>query len=315
MFQTNNMVNIYFNMLSFLRVVKFALQDIVRNSSLSMMTILVLILMLLSINTVVVIRLLTEEASANIKDRIDVSIYFDHSATDTQIEEVKSFIKSFPEVTDTVFYTREEVLDQFRKTYKDSQEIVGALDELEDNPLGATMVVKTRETSDYQKIITALGVPEYENIIESKTFQDTEKAISRIDMIMVQVERFSVALSIFFAIIAFVIIFNTIRISIYTQRIEISIKKLVGASNWFVRGPYMLVSIIFSVVSAVLTYLIMLLTANFLDPYIEVIIGKADFLTMYFNSKKMLLLGSQCAIVLVLTILSSLIAMRRHLRV
>ena len=302
-------------MLSFLRVVRFAIQDIVRNASLSFMTVLILILMLLSINAIVVVRLLTTEATTAVKDRIDVSIYFRYTADETQVSEIRNFVQSFPEVTDSTFYTKEEVLEQFRETYKDQEEIVGALDELEENPLGPTMVVKTRDPGDYQKIIAALSVPEYEHLIESKTFQDTELAISRIDLITKQVERFSFALSAFFAIIAFIIIFNTIRVSIYTQRIEISIKKLVGATNWFVRGPYIVSGIIFSALSASLAFGIMYLIGGFLDPYLAVMIGEGAFLTSYFTSHILLLLGSQFLVVLALTAFSSFIAMRRHLRV
>lgn len=309
------MVNIQYNyMLSFLRVIKFAIQDIVRNTSLSFMTILILILMLLSINTFIIIRILTESATENIKNRIDVSIYFNHAAQEKQISEIRKYIESFPEVINLEFFTRDEVLQGFRDKYSGNSEIVSALEELDENPLGATLVIKTREPGDYEKIIKALSVPEYENIIESKTFADTKKVITKIDIITKQIEKFSIGISAFFALIAFIIIFNTVRVAIYTQRVEISIKKLVGATNWFVRGPYIIEGIIFSIVSTVITYAIMILISSFLDPYISVIFGEPQFLTSYFNSNILLLLTTQFVGVMALTAISSFFAMRKHLR-
>ena len=307
--------NTDYNMLSFLRLIKFALQDIYRNFSLSFMTILILVLMLLSINTFVIINVITGEAVASVKEQIDVSVYFAHDADGDQIEEVKSYVNSFPEVIEVVYLTREEVLEDFKRQHADNSDIMTSLEELGDNPLGSTMIVKTREPQDYEKVITALTIPEYENIIEAKTFGDTQKAIERIDTITKQVEKFAAGVSILFAVIAFLIIFNTIRVAIYTQRTEISIKKLVGATNWFVRGPYLVESFIFSVISVITTYALVVLLLHILDPYVSVVFQETDILTNYYNSNTVTLILIQFGAVLLLTILSSLLAMRKHLKV
>jgi len=301
--------------ISFARSITSAFQDMARNLSLSIMTILILILMLLSVNTLLLIRFLTNQATRSITDQIDVSIYFTPVATDEQIAEVKKYIKAFPEVTEVIQYSRAEVLAQFQSQYENNPAIVASLQELGDNPLGSTLVVKTRSAKDYQKIITALAVPEYEEIVVAKTFTDTEKAIDRIHIITTQVERFSVILTALFAVIAFLIIFNTIRVAIYTQRMEISIKKLVGATNWFIRGPYFIESLIFTLLSVALTVLLVFFAARFLDPYVAVVFGRSAILTNYFVSHILWLFGIQFGAVLLLTLFSSALAMRRHLRV
>lgn len=302
-------------MLSLFRLIKFAFQDIIRNFSLSFMTVLILVLMLLSINTMVVVNVVTGEAVKSVKDQIDVSVYFAYDAIDSQIEEVKSFIDSFPEVTEIIYKNRDEVLADFKADHVNEPDILASLDELGENPLGPTMVVKTREPQDYEKVITALSIPEYENIIEAKTFADTQKAIERIDIITKQVERFAGAISVLFGVIAFFIIFNTIRVAIYTQRIEISIKKLVGASNWFVSGPYIVESFIFSIISVAIAWIFIKFGLYFMDPYLNIIFSESNILTNYYNSSTMSLLSVQFGVVLFLTIISSLLAMRRHLKV
>ncbi|HRH23340.1 MAG TPA: permease-like cell division protein FtsX [Candidatus Magasanikbacteria bacterium] len=296
------------------RIIKFSFQDIVRNMSLSFMTVLILILMLLSINTLIIVRVLTDQSIRSVKDQIDVSIYFDPTATDEKIQEVRDFVSSLPEVTEERYLSKDEVLAEFKETYSGNTEIIDSLDELGGNPLGSTLIVKTREPKDYQKIITALSVPEYESIIEAKTFGDTETAIDRIQTITVQVERFTYALTALFAIIAFVIIFNTIRVAIYTQRTEIGIKRLVGATNWFISGPYLVESFIFTVVSVVITSVIAWFTLKFLDPYVSVIFESEAILTNYFFSHILFLIGIQFGAVFLLTLFSSMLAMRRYLR-
>jgi len=302
-------------MFSILRVIKFAFQDMIRNIGLSAMTVLILVLMLLSVNTLVIINTITGEAVRTIKEQIDVSVYFNEEATAEEVEEIKSYVNSFPEVVEIKYFSEEEVLAGFREQHADNPEIIAALDELGENPLGSTMIIRTREPKDYEKVITSLSVPEYENIIEAKTFGDTEKAIDRIHVITTQVERFGVALSALFAFIAFLIIFNTIRVAIYTQRSEISIKKLVGASNWFVQGPYIIESFIFTISSIAITGGLILLSLRFLDPYVEIVFGKTDMLANYYQTNLWLLLLIHFVSVLLLTVLSSILAMRKYLRV
>ncbi|MFA6427427.1 MAG: permease-like cell division protein FtsX [Candidatus Magasanikbacteria bacterium] len=298
----------------FLRVIKFSLQDIVRNMSLSFMTLLILVLMLMSMNTLLVVRVLTDKSIEEVQQQIDVSIYFDPDATDEEIVEIKEYVGSFPEVTEQTYLNKEQVMEQFKTTYADNEEILASLDELGENPLGSTLIVKTRDPKDYEKVIKALSVPEYENIIEAKTFGDTQTAISRIHAITTQVERFTYALTALFALIAFVIIFNTIRVAIYTHRTEISIKRLVGATNWFIRGPYFFESFLFTILSVAITYGVVHVSLGFMDSYVGVIFGEEKILTNYFYSHILFLLGVQLLAVFLLTIVSSMLAMRRYLR-
>lgn len=302
-------------MFSFFRVLKFALQDFFRNFSLSIMTILMLILMLLSMNILVTIRALTEKAVAEVKDQIDVSIYFRPDATIEQVNEVKGHLQSFPEVVTSTFLSQAEVLEQFKQTHSQNQQILSSLDELGENPLGPTLMVKTRDPKDYKKIFTALDIPEYKKFIEDKTFATTENTIDRIRVITTNVQKFVLLLGVLFTIISLLVIFNTMRIAIYTHRIEISIKKLVGATNWFIRGPYFIQALFFSVVSVAITAGIIFSSAGFIDPYIQVVFGESQFLTNYFSSHILFVFGIEFAGVFLLTLLTTNVAMRKYLKV
>ncbi|MDD2757824.1 MAG: permease-like cell division protein FtsX [Patescibacteria group bacterium] len=302
-------------MTSFWRVLKFAFQDLGRNFGLSFMTVFILVLMLLSVNVLWSVDVVTKEAVSIVKDQINVSLYFKAETSDKEVGEVEKYLKQFPEITELSVTTREEVLKSFEDRHKLSAEVLSALQELGDNPFGPTVVIKTREPQDYKKIMSALDVPEYENMIEAKSFEGHEEGIEKIQNITNRIERLGFGLSILFALIAFMIIFNTVRVAIYTQRIEISIKRLVGASSWFIRGPYLIESFIFTILSVAVTAGLIYLALHWLDPYLSLVFPNGFTLTNYYNSHILSLFGLQALAVLLLTVISSLLAMRRQLKV
>src|SRR3989339_906017 len=297
------------------RVFKFAFQDVGRNIGMSFMTVFILVLMLLSVNALWSVEILTGEAVHLVKDQINVSIYFTAEAKDDQVTEIQNYLKSFPEVVNLEISNSEAVLESFRERHKLNPEVLGALDELGGNPFGPTIVVKTREPGDYQKIITALDLPEYQNLIEAKSFDENREAIDKIHNITKRLETMVLGLAVLFAIISFLVIFNTVRVAIQGQRMEISIKRLVGASNWFIRGPYVLESLVFTVVSVALTAGVVFWGLNFVDKYLAVVFPSAFSLTNYYFSHILSIFGVQAVAVLLLTILSSGLAMRRQLKV
>lgn len=302
-------------MLSFFRIIRFALQDIGRNFGLSVMTVFILLLMLLSINMLWSMDIMTKEAVRLVKEQINISFYLTPTIADKSVSEIKSYLATLPEITQIDLLTREQVLQSFKTRHQFSTEVLDALSELGGNPFGPTLVVKTKEPGDYRKVIQAVSVPEYDPLIEGKSFEGHEEALDRIQTITNRIERVGLGLSILFALISFLIIFNTIRVAIFTQRMEISIKRLVGANNWFIRGPYLLESFIFTVVSVGFAMLIMYFSTRFLDRYVSVVFPNGFSLTNYYSSHMLYLFGIQAIVVLLLTVISSSLAMRRQLKV
>lgn len=302
-------------MVSFFRVIKFSFQDIGRNLGMSFMTVFILVLMLLSINTLWSVDVLTSEAVKLVKDQVNVSIYFNAIASDKDVTEIKTYLGSFPEVIDVNLQTRDQVLASFQDRHKLSPEVLQALQELGNNPFGPTIVVKTREPKDYKKIIAAISVPEYKDLIEAKSFDEHQDAIDNIQNITNRIEKMGMGLAVLFAIISFLIIFNTIRVAIQTHKMEISIKRLVGASSWFIRGPYLIESLVFTFTSMIILVVVLFVSLRFVDPYLSVVFPNGFSLTNYYNSHILYVFGLQTLAVLVLTVVSSALAMRKQLKV
>src|SRR3989339_408329 len=110
----------------FFRIVKFSFQEIFRNMSLSIMTVLILILMLLSINTLIIVKVLTDESITAVKNQIDVSIYFNPEATEDEITEIRDYVSAFPEVEQEIFLDRDQVFEEFKKNYFDNDDVLSS---------------------------------------------------------------------------------------------------------------------------------------------------------------------------------------------
>jgi cell division transport system permease protein len=271
--------------------------------------------MLLSVNILWSLEILTSNAVGSVKQQIDVSFYFSAEAKDKDVGEIVNYVSKFPEVVTTSLISKENVLKAFTERHKNQTETLAALKELGANPFGPTLVVNTKEPKDYAKVISALDVPEYKSLIESRSFDSHDDAIDRLQKITNRIETVGLGLTIMFAIISFLIIFNTIRVAIAGQRAEIGIKRLVGASNWFIRGPYIVESLLFTIISIFATVVVIWLALRWAEPYLSVVFPKGFSLTNYYKSNIFFLLGIQTVVVLFLTIFSSGLAMRRQLKV
>jgi len=297
------------------RVLKFAFQDLWRNFWLSFVTVTLLLITFFSFNILIALNYLATEVTRNIESRIDVSVYFAPEATDEQVGGAKTFLESLPLVAGVGLVSREEAVQQFRARHQDDAEILASLDELDKNPLGATLVIRAKAIGDYQSILATLDVDPYKSIIQDKNFVDHRVLIERIGRWTDKVRTGAMVLSLIFIAIVMMIVFNTVRMAIYTHREEIGIMKLVGASNWFVRTPYIFESIILAIISlgvsvgltfAVFGALQPTITKFFEDPNIN--------LSSYFLRDALRIFGLEFILMTCLTALSSLTAVGRYLK-
>lgn len=302
-------------MIALLRILKFAFQDVARNLGLSLMTIFILILMLLSLNTLWSLDVTTKEAIKLAKAQVNMSLYLAPTVDDKGLTNLQKYLRSLSEVTAVDVLSRQDVLESFKRRHQLSPEILDALKELDGNPFGPTIIIRAREPEDYKKISAALELPEYERLVEGKSFAEHEEALTRIQNITNRIEKIGLGLTVLFAVIAFLIIFNTIRVAIHTQRREIGIKRLVGASNWFIRGPYLVEAVIFTAASILFTIILIYFGLKKIDLYISVVFSNGFALTNYYQSHMLYVFGIQAAAVFVLTLISSSLAMRQQLKV
>lgn len=286
-----------------------------RNAGLAFITMTILSLALVSVNALFGLRALTSAAIRAVEQQVDVSIFFNPRATPDQIEKVKTYVYQVAAVSRTDYMSPEQALAAFRERHAGDPDIVKSLDVLEGNPLGAILVVRTKDTADYKKILTALAADEFKTVIQKRSFEDRSKIVENVQLLTSRLERLSAGLAGIFAIIAILIIFNAIRVAIYTQREEISIKKLVGATNGFIRAPFLIEAFVYVVVSIGVTALLIALATRVIDPYLGPLISGGGFsLWGTFFDLWYVVFGAQLVIVLSVAWLTAALAMRKYLR-
>jgi len=298
------------------RSIFFALQSFWRNIWLSLATIFIICLALISINFLIIINGITSSAVAAVKDRIDVSVYINPAVHEAKIEDLKSHLESLPQVKSVVYKSPQDNLDEFTARHQSDASIQETLKELQGNPLGATLIVKAKNLTDYPEILKAIDDPAYNDLIEEKNYNDNQAVIDKINLIADNVKKGGLIVSVIFVIISALIIFNTVRIAIFTRQNEISIMKLVGASNWFIRVPFIFESIFAGIIACLIVVAIMYPLLAFIQPRLSNFFGGAQFdIIGYFNVNWLLFFGGQLIGIILLNIISSIFAIGKYLNV
>lgn len=223
---------------TFWRILSYAWKNLARNVWMGLATVFVLVLALLSVNVLVGVNALLDHAVAALEDKVDITTYFKPETPEAVLQQAQFFMASLPQVGAANLFTREQALEIFKARHADDPKILDALAELDQNPLGPSLVIKAKNTEDYPFLIEALKNPQFDFAIESKTYDDHALAIDRVREVGDSARLFGAILIAIFAVFSMLIVYNAIRVAIYTQRKEIAIMRLVGASGVFVRLPF-----------------------------------------------------------------------------
>lgn len=300
---------------SLIRAFKYAFKDFWRNFWLSLVTITVLVLALLSLNILISLNVISTRIISSVEDKVDVSVYFKPGTEIAKIDNFQAMLKAMPEVRSVEFVSKDVAYETFKTKHSDDPNIMAALKELEKNPLVDAVTIKARTIDDYNKIIEVISQPENSEIIKFQNYTDHQKIIEKMGSISAKVEKISLILTIVFALIAVLIVFNAIRVMIYTHKDEIIVMKLVGANNRFIRAPFIMESLLFSVFALAMTVLILYAVLGALSPYLVSFFNTYDFdLILYYNENFAVLFGLQFIFVLLLNAISSGIAIGRYLK-
>ena len=300
---------------SFFRIIKFAFQDFFRNFWLSFVTLTIFILALFSINLLIVFNVIAKTAITSIEEKVDIALYFKPEIKEDQVQNVQRYLQSLMQVKAVDYISKDQALENFKNKHKDNQQIIESLNELDKNPLGASLVISAKSTNDYPVILENLSDPQYNNLIESKDFDDHRQIIERITGITKRVSNGVFVIALIFTFISILIVFNAIRMAIYTHREEIVAMKLVGATNWFVQAPYLLQGIIFAFFSLVISVIIIYPLLGFIQPYLALILESNFNLVSYFNQNFVMIFGLEFLGAIIINLLSSYLAVNRYVRV
>jgi len=300
------------------RVARYGLIGFIRNGFVSLSAVLIMTITLLVVSGLMISGAALNATLQQLTNKVDVNVYFITSASDAQITDMQKMLEALPEVASVSYLSREEALAQFRERHKNDQLTIQALDELSDNPLGASLEVRAKETSQYESIAKFLEAQQAQSTdvggaIDKVNFYQNKTAIDRLTNIIDASKRLGAIIAVVLALATILISLNTVRLAIYTSRNEIGVMNIVGASRWYVRGPFMVAGVLYGVISGAIVLILLYPISLYISPALERFLGTFNAFSYYADNFPFLFLvviGSGIA----LGALSSYIAVRRYLQ-
>jgi len=299
-------------MVTLSRIIKFAWQGFLRNGWLSVSTIGIMILALLVFESLILFNVIAGGAIKSVQEKVDISVYFKSNVSEDSVLNIKRSLEGLSEVKAVEYVSREEALEEFKARHADDETIVQTLEELDENPLLASLNIKANELGEYDTIASYLEAPNLADSIEKVTYAQNKVVIDRLDKLTNATERGVVALTVFLTFLAVLVTFNTIRLAIFSNREQIEIMRLVGASNSFIRGPYIAEGVLYGLIAAVVSFAILVPVISFMSPHIAGFILEVN-LGDYFANNWVNLILYQVLFGVTLGIVSSAIAIRKYL--
>ncbi len=300
------------------RVFKAGFVNFFRNGFVSLASILVMSITLLVIAATIFLGAVFNYTLNVVKDKVDVNVYFTTAAPESDILSLKKSLESLPEVAEVSYMTREQALENFRVRHENDNVTLSALEELDENPLGASLNIRAKDPSQYEGISrfleskNAVGAATA-SIIDKINYYQNKVAIENLSRIIDTANIFGIAVTVALAILSVVITFNTIRLAIYISREEISVMRLVGASNKYIRGPFVVSGILYGFSAAVLSTILTAGGTYWLGGYIARLFAGID-LFGYFMTNFLMISGIVFGVGIVLGAISSYLAVRRYLK-
>lgn len=305
--------------ITFGRVIHDGIVNFIRNASLAIAAIAVMVITLTIVLFSVVTNATLTHTIDDISAKIDVSVFLKDTTTESQGEKLAKQLLQQPNVKDVHYLNKEDALKRYIEQNADNETLATAAT-LANNPIPATIIIKPRELNKIQDIkdfLTQKSVAELQTEGSPSYSGDRQKAIENISHAADILQRIGIAGIIVFAIVSALIIFNTIQMAIFNRRDEIKIMRLLGAGTWYIRGPFVVESAIYGILSAVLSILIINSTFVASSSALQASsLGLLDinYASQYFADHFFEFLTFQLMLGIVIGTASSLIATRRYLK-
>jgi len=295
------------------RTFKEGVKNFYRNGWLSFATVSIMTISLYIMSLTVLIAVGSGSAVRGVQEKINISIYFNPEVSEKKIIEIKDNLAGYQEVKSIEYISKNQALDEFLAGNNDPS-ITQALEEIGENPLLSSLVIQAQSPEQYEIIAQAIEQSNFRDDVSRINYEKNKAAIGRLADFINFVEKIGFILGSIFIVVAVLITFNTIRITIYSHKQEFEIMRLVGASNTYVRMPHVFEGIFYGIASAIIVLILLFITFQFIAPATQNIVSRevlVSFYFQYFGIMAIFLLFSGMALGMV----SGYIAIRRYLKV
>ena len=299
---------------SFKRIFRIGYKSFFRNIGLNIATISIMVIVVFLVTMLFLFNSASQILISDVQEKVDISVYFKENALTEDIMEVKSNISKIPEVKEVEYTSKEQALEKFIEQHKDDPVLMESLTEIGDNPFLASLSIKAWQASQYEQVAKLLEGDSFKNLINEVDYYQRKPVIDRLFSITSGINRIGIILGVILGILAVLVIFNAIKIAICNTEEEISVMRLVGASNWFIRGPFLIQGIIVGISATLIVLLITFALCYGIDSRVKVIAPQISTFAIFISSFWLLLL-IQLLTGIGLGVISSMVAIRKYLKV
>lgn len=275
----------------------------------------VMVITLVIFSVLFVLFALTTYSINTVQNTVDISVYFKIGLAENQIKTIQQDLLSDPKVSQVVYKSSDQVREEFKRKHVGDDQIMQAFNVLDENPFPATLNVKAADLNDYPAISQRLNSEDYKTFVDKVNFEDNRDIISRLSSILRVIVTAGIVLIAIFSLIAILVIFNTITLTIYNRKEEVEIMRLVGATNWYIRGPFLVESCMYSLFATLISaalfwpvfYNILPRVALFVSPTVTVF--NTNIFSFWY------LLAMMFVVSAALAVFSTLLAIRKYLKI
>ena len=297
------------------RVFKFAITDFSRNKGANFAAIFVLVVTISLVTSLFLFRGTAQFLISKVQEKVDVTAYFKKEATEEDILNVKSEISNFSsEIQDIKYISREEALQKFTEKHKNDPDLMKALEEIGDNPFLASLNIKMEFPFQYEKVSLFLQADQFSNVVEKVDYYQKKPIIDKVFSTISTINQIGIILSGILILISILVVFNTIKLAIQDSKEEINAMKLVGAPNWFIRGPFIIQGAVCGLFACLISLAIFASITYFSASSLEALLPGFNIFN-YFVSNFWIILSIQIGAGVILGVVSSYIVVRKYLNV
>lgn len=243
------------------RVIRSGYRNFMRSGFTSLTSVLMMTVTLIVITGILFLQATLQTSLANVRDKVDVTVYFLPGTAEDSVFSVQNELKKLPEVADIKYTSQDQALADFKERHANDYLTLQAIDLINENPLGSSLNIKAKDPSQYESISkyfeenSALS-KEAMTVIDKIDYHQNKIVIDRLTAILDGAHRLGFALTLIFVLVSFAITFNTIKLIIYMSREEISVMRLVGAANRYIRGPFIVSGVLVGLFSSIITIIL-----------------------------------------------------------
>jgi cell division transport system permease protein len=302
-------------LLIFIRTFKESFKNLWRNGLLSVAAISIIAVSLCLISIVYLTTASANKVIDDFQQKINITVYFKSDVSEEDILRVKKDLENYNEIRSVDYVSKDRALEDFKRNNADNPTIIKSLEEIGENPLLPSLNVKAVNPEKYESVSNYILDAPFKDDVFRVNYAKNKPVIEKLNDSAKETRKIGTMIAVIFGLMATLITFNTIRITIYTRKQEIEVMRLVGASNMYIRLPFIFEGITYGLIASLVSMALLFISIKFLMPLISLKMISSPILLSTFYTEFLIVLGLQMFVGIIIGVFSGMIAIRKYLKI